>query len=512
MSTITFTDPEVRAYIDAHFIPVYIDQDSRPDISQRYERWGWPATILFGADGTEIVKLKGYYSPKFFLPILQGTVADPSPIDYGQLGGDGRPASRTLRLDEAQRKLIIDFMHKAWDEQHGGWGLRTKFVDEPTLVYALEQAHFDSRMEDRARATLLRLIDMISPEHGGLSQISLKLDWSEPLEEYPMFAQQAGLTAFSLAYARWVDDRFLEAARQIHNFLTKKMRDADGGFHTSYGAHNFEPGVDRSRYARENGQAITALIHYYDATGKDDVLQLAIDSANWVIANRQLPQGGFRHDTKDPAGPYLGDTLHMANAMLHLYRSTGDRSWLSRVLDAADFMQRNFFNEGSGAFISSARPTMAFMAEPVLHKDDNVLAARLYNLLWHYTGEQRYRDTAELVMGYLTSDRVLDAYYFLPGVLQAEFELANEPVHVTVVGHRDDKDARALYRAALAYPTTYKRTEWWDRREGDLPRNDIVYPQMEQAAAFACSGTLCSTPVTDPLNLAAAVDRLRSGN
>ena len=48
MNRETWADPEVRAELKDHFIPVHVDQDSRPDISQRYERWGWPATIIFG--------------------------------------------------------------------------------------------------------------------------------------------------------------------------------------------------------------------------------------------------------------------------------------------------------------------------------------------------------------------------------------------------------------------------------------------------------------------------------
>src|SRR5258708_4914850 len=37
--------PDVRAVLKDIFTPVYVDQDSRPNISQRYERGGWPATI-----------------------------------------------------------------------------------------------------------------------------------------------------------------------------------------------------------------------------------------------------------------------------------------------------------------------------------------------------------------------------------------------------------------------------------------------------------------------------------
>jgi thioredoxin-related protein len=111
MNKETWADPEVRAELKDHFIPVQVDQDSRPDISQRYERWGWPATIIFGPDGTEIVKLRGFYSPKFFIPVLQETVKDPSPVDYGEPGGperertlgdrpDGRRAQRHSGLHE----------------------------------------------------------------------------------------------------------------------------------------------------------------------------------------------------------------------------------------------------------------------------------------------------------------------------------------------------------------------------------------------------------------------------
>ena len=509
MNTITYEDTEVRAFIDRHFIPVYVDQDSRPDISQRYERWGWPATVLFGPDGSEIVKLRGFYSPKFFLPILKGTIDDPSPIEYIDPGGDERPASQVTQLTDEQRKVILDFMHQAYDQKNGGWGTRTKFVDGPTFIYALEQSHFDPLMEQRARETITRLIDMLHKDHGGMSQISLQMDWSNPLGEYPMFAQEAGLTAFSLAYARWGDRKYLDAADRLYKFLSSRMKAPDGGFYTSYGEQNFNPGVDRNRYARENGQAIAALASYYDATGKNEVLDLAISTAEWVINNRSLPNGGFSHAKNDTGGPFLADNLAMAHAMLKLYRSSGDRIWLKHATATAEFIQQHFIDIDTGGFFTSAKPAEEFLLTPVKQKDDNVRATRLFNLLWYYTGIDNFRVTAEAGMGYLTSERVLDAYYFLPGVLQAEYELNHEPVHVTIVGHKNDPQAAALYRAALAYPTLYKRAEWWDKKEGKLPRDDVVYPQLSSAAAFACSNSICSTPVTEPSKLGIAIERLR---
>src|SRR6266436_9999482 len=95
-------------------------RSSRPDISQRYERWGWPATIIFGADGTEIVKLRGFYSPKFFIPVLQETIRDPSPVDYGKPGPE-RERTLATGLSDAERTEILGLLDKAYDRDNGGW-------------------------------------------------------------------------------------------------------------------------------------------------------------------------------------------------------------------------------------------------------------------------------------------------------------------------------------------------------------------------------------------------------
>jgi hypothetical protein len=60
MEEITYRDPEVVRLIRSRYIAVQVDQDSRPDLSNRYEDYGWPATIVFDANGGEIVKRQGY--------------------------------------------------------------------------------------------------------------------------------------------------------------------------------------------------------------------------------------------------------------------------------------------------------------------------------------------------------------------------------------------------------------------------------------------------------------------
>ena len=510
MNRDTWADPEVRDVLKDRFIPVYVDQDSRPDISQRYERWGWPATIIFGPDGTEIVKLRGFYSPKFFIPILKETIRDPSPVDYGKLGGPERERSLATGLSDAERSEILAFIDKAYDRANGGWS-KSKLVDGPTLSWFLDRAKAgEAEAQARLKRSLAAQVALIDPQLGGISQVSLKPDWSAPSREYPMFAQEAALSAYARAALLFDDPSFRAAADRLFGFLKNTLAAPDGGFYASMGMAEGEPGVDKRQYARETGQAIQGLLAYYDATGEKSALSLAVAAARWALSERRLPDGGFRHAERDAAGPYLADNVEMAAALLALHRSTADRQWLGHAVATADFIARTFVDRSTGGFLASASPDGPHLPKPIKQREDNVTATRFFTLLAAYTGETRHREIAEAGMGYLASPAVLEAYAFLPDVLLAEEELRNEPVHVTIVGAKDDPRSAALYAAALRYPLGYKRAEWWDKREGPLAHHDVDYPDYPDGpAAFACTRRFCSTPVTDPAAIATQLDRLQ---
>ena len=511
MNRETWSSAEVRGVLKDKFIPVYVDQDSRPDISQRYERWGWPATIIFGPDGTEIAKLRGFYSPQYFIPVLTATIEDPSPVEYPEPGGAERGRMLATGLTDAQRDEILSFIDKAWDDEHGGWS-KSKFVDGPMLAWALQRARQGDRQnEARIKKVLTLMADtMIDKDVGAMNQVNLKPDWSEPAREFPMFAQEAALVAYARAAVMFGDPSYRQAADRIYRFLKNTMAAPDGGFYTSMGLSEGEPGVDRRQYVRETAQAISGLLAYYDATGVVEARDLAIGGARWALASRALPGGGFRHTEQDKGGPYLADNVEMAKALLALHRSTGQREWLTQAQATADFIAKTFIDPATGGFVVSASPEARQLTKPVKQREDNVTAVRMFSLLSSYTGESRYREIAEAGMGYLTSPPVLDAYGFLPDVLLAEDELRNEPVHVTIVGAKDDPRSAALYRAALAYPLGNKRAEWWDKREGKLANIDVDYPDYPDGpAAFACTSNFCSYPVTEPREIEGQLDGLK---
>src|SRR5205085_5232905 len=113
------------------------------------------------------------------------------------------------------------------------------------------------------------------------------------------------------------------------------------------------PRVDKHIYARENGWIIDALTAAYEATGDPTYLDESLRVANWFIANRSLPAGGFSHDTKDASGPFLGDSLSMTRAFESLYTATGDRQWLKRAQETVAFIANNFSATEMPGYVTS---------------------------------------------------------------------------------------------------------------------------------------------------------------
>ena len=372
----------------------------------------------------------------------------------------------------------------------------------------------DATAIKRARQTLDAAIALIDPVWGGVFQYSETGSWSHPHFEKIMSFQAQYLRQYSQAYALWKDPKYL-ARRARHRALSCRPSSSspDGAFYVSQDAdldhdtdgHKYYalgdaerrklgmPRIDKNLYARENGWAISGLAAYYDVTNDPKALAMAERAAKWVIANRALPNGGFRHGEKDRGGPFLGDTLAMGQAFLDLYAATGNRDWLTSAAKAGDFVAT--FRDEAGGFVTSktSEGKTGVFAKPAKLIDDQVQVARFMNLLNRYYGNEAYREQASHAMRYLASASA-EMMRPLPGVLLADEELAIEPTHMTIVGHKDEPRAQALHALARALPARYKRLEWLDLREGKLPNPDVEYPDLGEPAAFACSNRICSFP------------------
>jgi uncharacterized protein YyaL (SSP411 family) len=527
MEETTYRDPEVVGLIGRHFIAVRVDQDSRPDLSNRYEDYGWPATILFDASGRELVKFAGYIPPRRMASLLAGTVEDPTP------GPSARPESQVSAaasgaLSPALRQELAEILAARYDREKGGWGFAKKYLDFDSVEWCLSRARSgDGGAEKMARETLDLSRKLIDPVWGGLDQYSDSGDWDHPHYEKLLQFQAGGIEAYALAYALWRRPEDLESARAIRRYVRDLLTSPEGAFYVSQdadlhaGEHSGQyyalsdtdrrrqgvPRVDTNLYSRETAWGALALLSLHAVTGEPEELRGAEKAARWILAERALPGGGFRHGKSDEAGPYLGDTLAAGRAFLALYAATGDRSWLARAEEAARFIARDFVVAGAPGIVSAASRSRFAPARP--QRDENVAAARFANLLFRYTGRPEYRDLAIQAMRFLAAPDIAKTFS-TASVLLADAELSSEPVHVTVVGRRSDPRSQALLVAALGDPSGYKRVEAWDPAEGPLPNADVEFPELASPAAFACGSGRCSLPAFDAATLRTRIEKLRA--
>lgn len=515
MRETTYRDPKVTGLLESRYVTIRVDQDANPDLAARYGDWGWPATIIFAPDGTELVKRRGYIPPETMASLLQAVIDDPTPgPSVGQLA-EIAPALSAVLGKDARAQLAKRFT-EIYDEENGGWGRVHKFIDPDSMDWALVQAERGNvAAKIMATTTLSRATALIDPEWGGIYQYSDGVDWRSPHYEKIMSYQANGLRHYASAYAQFKDPALLSAAKDIYRYLTSKLLSPEGAFFATQDADvdrslpgkdfyaltrdqraalGREPRIDRNLYARENGWAISALTAFSNATGDGKALAQAVRAAKWVVANRQNADGTFRHGQSDRGGPFIGDTIAMGNAALDLYAATGDRTWLTLAQSVAKALAR--FRDPAGGFNTSleAEGTFGILSAPHKAIDEQVQVARVSARLWRYLGNGAAKALAEHAAKYLASPSIVESGRAAAGTLLLDDELSREPTHITIVGRKDDPEAIGLHMAARLYPAMNKRVDWWDVREGPLPNPDVTYPEMDRAAAFACGNRLCSQP------------------
>jgi uncharacterized protein YyaL (SSP411 family) len=617
MDRTTYADPAVQAAIAKHYVAVSVDADSDPGLTSRYGDWGWPATIVLAADGTEIVKRRGYIAPAQMLSLLDAIVADPSP---------GPSVSAALKvalkvensgatgLADKDRTALTETADSFYDVANAGWGTQHKYIDASAIEWSFATLDSGNQLAmTKARRTLDANQNLIDPVWGGVFQYSDQVDWKSPHYEKLLAYQADDLRMYSEAYSRWHRKADLEAAQKLYSYLTNFLSAPDGGFYVSQDAdvstkmtgQEFYakddaarraagmPKIDVHEYSRETGWAIRALCKYYDVTGDAAALTRAERGAKWALSARQIAGGGFSHgaiggsgggtqiggsdashtasgakiggsdashtasgakiagsdtshtasdakiggsdtshtagdakiggsdtsraasgatsavhhtgrantggddtDHAAPAGPFLDDNISMTQAFLSLYRSTGNREWLKAAVATLDFVDTKLRDPGAGYIASpSISNTRGVFRQPVRDVAQNAAIVRTASMLHHYSAAERHLRIAQHAMKYLSGFAAAASDQFRPDILLADHELSVAPIHITVVGGKDDPAAQSLHAAALQYPTDYLQVDWWDRREGKLPDPTITYPDLKRPAAFACTANACSTPV-----------------
>jgi uncharacterized protein YyaL (SSP411 family) len=516
MDAKTYSDPRVIALIQSHYIPVRVDQDAHPDLASRYQDYGWPATIVFNSDGREIVKRQGYLPAEQMTSMLQAIIDDPTPGPSVTLEKEMSYSSKPRRADAQQLRRQLD---AGYDWKLGSWGTNQKFLNWDNTEYCLVQAQAgDAKTGKMVQQTLQAQLQLIDPVWGGVDQYSAEGDWNHPHFEKILQFQAENIRIYAQAFSQQQDPVYLKTAEGIYGYVREFLTSPDRVVYASQdadlvpGEHAGDyfklndadrrkqgiPKVDKHIYSRENGWFIQALAALYQVSGNDRYRAEAATSAHWIIAQRSIGGGGFRHG-EERSGPLsLGDNLAMARAFLDLYVITADKKWLSASEQTASFIASHFAFKVDGkpmGYAATEDVSASPQFKPKPDFDENVSLARFANMLFHYTGNPQDRLITESALRFAASPEIANARLSsVGGLLLALKEFGSEPLHITIVGKKTDPRADDLFKTALSFPYIYKQVEWIDDHQSNSAEA-IQYPELTTSAAFVCGQGTCSAPI-----------------
>jgi hypothetical protein len=542
MDAETYADPTVARLLADHFVAIRVDADARPDLAERYQRWGWPATAILTPDARPVLERKGFQPARPFAALLErlaSTHAAGRPLAREPEPAPDAPPPELAAILQASLAQLDGF----YDTREEGWGGPQKYP----YAAPIEHAFFRAAMRDeptwreRALATLERERRLVDPVWGGMFQYSVGGTWDEPHYEKIAAIQAGAIENAALAYRVTGDARWLDMAQGIRRYLVEFLRGPDGAFGSSQNAdapgmpgaafyalgdadrrRAGAPRVDARVHADANGLIIRALCALYAATGDPDVLADAQRAADRLERTHRLADGSYTHAElagrgglrRDERGAwsgrapnpgavvFLADQVEMGRAFVALHEATGHARYRVAAVAVADALVSRFRDGARGAlFESTADPhAVGVFAERRTPFLPNAGAARLFVALSAATGEARYREVAaEIVRAAATPAEVRRRGRTVGELILAIEELALRTVHVTIVAEPTDPVAQALRRAAMRLADPRRVVAW------GVPGEQ--YPDIGRAAAYLCDDRSCSSPITDPARFAEQATR-----
>ncbi|NVB37275.1 thioredoxin domain-containing protein [Pseudenhygromyxa sp. WMMC2535] len=551
METTTYRDPEVQALLRAHFVIIRVDSDARPDLLERYRRWGWPATAILSPAAEPAINLRGYREPERFAALLRTLVAEHEAGELrrfdenGDQNGD-EPASIEDQDLESLRLRVAANLDGLFDPEGLGWGRKQKYPWPGPIDYALLRARLrpdqpdEARWRERALATLAAERALIDPVWGGMYQYSLRGVWDRPHFEKIAMVQAGGVENYAHAAMVTGDPRWLADARELTRYLLERMQDPRGGFYSSQDAdlrrHDGEdihgdefyalddasrralgqPRIDTAIYADLNGLIIHALTELDRAAPDEDLRAAAVRAGERLLATHRTPAGAFTHadvgaDVGADAGApvddaqlHLGDQSAVGLALLGLHRVTGEARWLDAARELAAAMVDVLAAADGGFYAHGEDPqAIGVFAQRRKPLPENARAARfLIELaaLDARADEQPspWLDLARATLLALGPEHLAARSKLVGDYLIALEQLAGPRFDLSVVGEADDPRTDALWRAALGI--------YEPRATVERSSPGVRYPDTGAPAVYLCSDRACSRPLRDPDTLAAEAE------
>ena len=522
----TYGDPEVARLIAARFVPIKVDSDARPDLGERYRRWGWPAVALLAPDATTILHRRGYQPKERFLGLLRRVLEDheagrpyrdaaelpPAAVAGPPVAAD---LTRTLALTAEQLDAAYDPVAQGW-----GRGDQRYPLHEP-IEHAFLRARRrgEATWRERGLLTLREMEGLIDPAFGGIYQYSDDGTWRSPHYEKIPQVQAGVLEVLVLAWLETGDARWLAQARGVERYLKDHLLAPGGAFRASQDADPprsagvsareyfaldrearlalGQPRIDPAIYAEVNGLLARSLAVLGGAAGDAATVALAAGALERLLATHRV-EGGFTHRPAAEEGPepllHLADQVAVGRAALALHAATGEARWLELARELAQGLSRLRDPQGGGFFASTPDP--AGVLAPRKPFQENAMAGRFLLELGALLEEEAWRPEAEGALRSQADPALVKSWGRDVGHYLFALEALAVPSLVIELivppGQERSEAARALHAAALRA-----------QRAGRLVRVRPPHDDepVERPVLRACGPSACSPLLADPAEL-----------
>jgi hypothetical protein len=406
MDRTSYADPAVVALIHERFVPVRVDADRRPDVSERYSLGGWPTTAFVTPDG-EIIGGGTFVETARLVRVLaqaadmfarkSDTIARRAAEVRDRAAGAGPAGGEAPAVEELCERIFA-----AVDPEYGGFGAAPKFPHTAPvhLALALNGTHADPRLETLAVRTLDAmgwggLYDEID---GGFFRCAATRDWRQP-ERGKLLDVNADLLALYLSAGATLGvSRFTERAADVLRFVQNWLADPlDGGWQRSEG--------DTALYCDGTAAMVSAALRAAARFEDTGLLEFALKSLERVALACYKPGHGVAHyhDGAPRVRGLLADQSAMAAAHLDAFEATGNIVYEMMAEELAHYAVRVMWDDRGGGFFDSgigedgAEPIglMRLRQKPFVA---NCEAARMLLRLSATSGETEFGRLAEATL------------------------------------------------------------------------------------------------------------------
>lgn len=407
------SDRENRALLNAYFSPLRLENAARPDIDARYNLNGWP-TIAFFTPGGELLAASNYLPAEEFKELLLSVYLayqEKTPEERRrQAPPQSEDRAPRASSDDAERLLQItqSIMAQA-DRVNGGFGTGQKFIHPAANGFLLSLYEASGHAEYLAEAcrTLDRMREgqIRDGAEGGFFRTTTGADWTQPHRE-KLLHEHAGLLANYLQAFRLTGrSEYREAAEEIVGYLDRKLY--DGGRGAFFGCEDFlrrdenaPPDrfftiIDQCAYSDANAQAAGAYLEAARMLARPDCAARAIGVLEFLWRECRTGEAGFLHYHDGAAWlpGLLEDQVQTGAALLEAYSFTGERGYLDRARQSADFISLRL-RSPAGGYFDCMEGDGPLRKSPLRDLDQNGAAAMFFLQLARTTGDGQYREAA----------------------------------------------------------------------------------------------------------------------